>query len=174
MIIEHVDANKIKVVVDSEEQKRYGISYETMNYCDCNTRKLCENIVARAKNEVGFSVEDSKLLVEARQGLNGTVTLFLSRIPLNDKEKESLFGQTLKFESMNDLLDSAKVFLRYKESIKALNAYLYDKNYYVYFEILSTEKKAKSMLTNLLEYSERSGLSEDVLLEHGERIYTYL
>ena len=172
MIIEHVGANKIKVVVDSEEQKIYGITYETMNYCDGNTRKLCESIVERAKNEVGFSIEDSKLLVEAKQGLNGSVTLFLSKIPFSDHEKTELFGQTVKFSSVNDLLDSDIVFKRYGNSVKALNVYLFENKYYIYFEVLTTDKIAKTMLIDLLEFSERSGISESVLEEHGEKLYS--
>ncbi len=174
MIIEQVNQNKIKVVVDTEEQKQYGITYETMTYCDCNTRKLCERIVERARNEVGFSLGDSKLLVEAKQGLNGTVTLFLSKIPVSDSKHTELFGQTVKFSSIDELLDSAVIFKNYDELISSREVFLFDGNYYIYFEMLSTHREAKNLLTELLEFSEKSSLSPEVLEEHGERIYSYV
>lgn len=174
MIIEQVNQNKIKVVVDTDEQKQYGITYETMTYCDCNTRKLCERIVERARNEVGFSVGDSKLLVEAKQGLNGTVTLFLSKIPICDSERDELFGQTVKFLSVDELLDSSQIFENYGELIKSRVVYLYENSYYTYFEILSTHKNAKNLLTELLEFCEKSSLTLEVLEEHGKKIYTYV
>lgn len=174
MIIEQVNQNKIKVVVDTDEQKQYGITYETMTYCDCNTRKLCERIVERARNEVGFSVGDSKLLVEAKQGLNGTVTLFLSKIPVSDSERSELFGQTVKFASIDELLDSTLIFDSYGELIKSRMVYWYENSYYIYFEILSTHRDAKNMLMELLEFSEKSSLSFEVLEEHGKRLYSYV
>ena len=171
MIIEQVDQNKIKVVVDTDEQRRYGITYETMTYCDCNTRKLCERIVERAKNEVGFSVGDSKLLVEAKQGLNGTVTLFLSKISISEKEKQELFGQTVKFSTLDDTLDSDIIFDTYKEIIKSKSLYSYDGCYYIYFEVLSTHKEARKLLTELLEFGDKSSLSLEALQEHGNKLY---
>lgn len=145
-----------------------------MTYCDCNTRKLCESIVEKAKNEVGFTVDDSKLLVEAKQGLNGTVTLFLSKIPVSDESFEELFGQTLKFENIDEILDSDVIFNRYGDIVKTREIYLYENKYYIYFEILSSRKKAKNILLNLLEFADRSGVSREVLEEHGVKMYTYI
>lgn len=172
MIIEQINQNKIKVVVDSDEQKKYGITYETMTYCDCNTRILCERIVERAKNEVGFSVGDSKLLVEAKQGLNGTVTLFLSKIPVSNDEKEELFGQTVRFSKLDDALDSIMIFNLYEEKVKSREIYKYENRYYIYFEILATHKEAKSLLVLLLEYGDKTCLAREVLEEHGEKLYS--
>ncbi len=174
MIIEQVDQNKIKVVVDSEEQKMYGITYETMTYCDCNTRKLCERIVERAESEVGFSVGDSKLLVEAKLGLNGTVTLFLSKLSSEQGRSCELFGQTVRFPSVNELLDSEVVFKNHSGLFKSRAVYLYDGYYYIYFEVFATQKEAKNLLIELMEFCDRSSLSADVLAEHGELIYSYL
>jgi len=172
MIIEQINKNKIKVVVDTDEQRKYGITYETMTYCDCNTRKLCESIVERAKNEVGFSVGDSKLLVEAKQGLNGTVTLFLSKISVCSEEIEELFGQTVSYLSVNDMLDSFSVFNLFQDKIKTRNIYVYDNKYYIYFELLVTHSVAKNFLNELLEFCEKTNYSYEFLEEHGKKIYS--
>ena len=172
MIIEQISQNKIKVVVDTDEQRKYGITYETMTYCDCNTRKLCESIVERTKNEVGFSVGDSKLLVEAKPGLNGTVTLFLSKIANHSGNIEELFGQTVVYSSINDMLDSFSVFNLFADKIKSRNIYKYENKYYIYFELLVTHVTAKKFLTELLEFCDKTSFSYEFLEEHAERIYS--
>ena len=172
MIIEQINQNKIKVVVDTDEQRKYGITYETMTYCDCNTRKLCESIVERAKNEVGFSVGNSKLLVEAKQGLNGSVTLFLSKISVQPDEFEELFGQSVLFSSIDDLLDSFSVFNLIQDKLKTRNVYVYDNKYYIYFELLATHETAKKFLIELLEFCEKTSFSYEFLEEHGEKLYS--
>lgn len=172
MIIEQINQNKIKVVVDTDEQRKYGITYETMTYCDCNTRKLCESIVERAKNEVGFSVGNSKLLVEAKQGLNGSVTLFLSKISVQPDEIEELFGQSVLFSSIDDLLDSFFVFNLIQDKLKTRNVYVYENKYYMYFELLATHETAKKFLTELLEFCEKTSFSYEFLEEHGEKLYS--
>ena len=80
MLIEQLDQNKIKVTVDASDQEKYGVTYESMTYSDCNTRRLCESIMEKAKREIGFNVSGEKLLVEARKSTDGAVTLFLSKI----------------------------------------------------------------------------------------------
>lgn len=174
MIIEPVNSNKIKVIVDTEEQKEYGITYETMTYSDGNTRKLCEKIVARAKNEIGFSVGNAKLLVEARQGLNGSVTLFLSRIPIAEDRKELLYGQVMRFPSCDAMLDSQIVFDKLAVPVLQRDIYLYDGVYFLYFELFSTRRTAERLLRELLEYSEKTQLSKETLDEHGTLMYSYV
>ena len=93
MKIEQIDANKIRVTVDSRDQAEFGVTYESMDYSDSNTRRLCEKIMTLARTQVGFSVGNAKLLVEARQSCNGSVTLYLSRVPVL-LEDTQLYCQT--------------------------------------------------------------------------------
>jgi len=172
MIIEQVNKNKIKVVVDTDEQRKYGITYETMTYCDGNTRKLCESIVERAKNEIGFSVGDSKLLVEAKQSLNGSVTLYLSKITVQDTDVEELFGQTVEYSSVDNMIDSFSVFKMITDKIKTQNIYEYDNKYYIYFELFVSHSVAKKFLTELLEFCDKTSFSYEFLEEHGKKLYS--
>ena len=84
MKFELLNENRIKVTVTTTEQEFFGVSYETMDYSDGKTRKLCEKIIEEAGKEVGFKIDDGKLLVEARQCCNGNVALYLSRIPTEE------------------------------------------------------------------------------------------
>ena len=167
MFIEQIDENKIKVTVDVSEQQEFGITYETMNYSDCNTRKLCEEIMSKARDQVGFFVGNAKLLVEARQSSNGTVTLYLSKIPLIEKEDEELFGQTLAFREYDDLLECSRILSDFGADITYSALYGYEKRFYLYFEIISKPSKAEHILSSLLEYAEKTRLADGFLSEHG-------
>ena len=81
MYIEQISESKIKVTVDVEDQEKYGITYETMDYEDANTRRLCEKIISEAQSEIGFDSRNSRILVEARNGSKGNITIFISKIP---------------------------------------------------------------------------------------------
>ena len=90
MTIEQINVHKIKVTVSERDQEEFGVTYESMNYSDANTRRLCEKIMYRAGKEIGFRTGGAKLLVEARQSGNGNVTLYLSKIePKAEEEKKA-------------------------------------------------------------------------------------
>ena len=170
MFIEQIDENKIKVTVDVSEQQEFGITYETMNYSDCNTRKLCEEIMSKARDQVGFFVGNAKLLVEARQSSNGAVTLYLSRIPLSEKEEEELFGQTLAFREYDDLLECCRLLSERSGDVTYSALYEYERRFYLYFEIITKPSMAEHILSSLLEYAEKTRLTDGFLSEHGKTL----
>lgn len=170
MNIEQVDDNKIKVTVDTNDQKEFGVTYESMNYSDINTRKLCEKIMSIARAQVGFRIGNAKLLVEARQSCNGSVTLYLSRIPISKDDLEQLYGQMVSFKDANSLMDGCKFFKAYSQSLEDSILYFYNNRYYLYFEIVSTRQYADTLLRSILEYGERSPLNRCILDEYGQCI----
>ena len=169
MNIEKVDENKIKVTVNAKEQMEYGISYETMNYGDANTRRLCEKIISRAGREIGFCLGDAKLLVEARQSYNGAVTLYLSRIPYG-KSDITFFEQCIMFESLNDLMDSMFIFSARSDKIQDSSVYDLGNRYYLLFGIVCTKAERDRLLTAISEYGCKTKLSPEFISEHGTLI----
>ncbi|MBO5035954.1 MAG: adaptor protein MecA [Clostridia bacterium] len=170
MFIEQLDQNKIKVTVNATEQEEYGVTYESMTYSDGNTRRLCERIMEKAKREIGFNVNGAKLLVEARKSTDGSVTLFLSKIITSENEKDELFGQTVKFETFDDMVDCCNIFDSLSEDIATVDSYILSGKFYLYFEILCKKNRAAGLLRSVLEYGEKSHVSKEILCEHGKRI----
>ena len=170
MLIEQLDENKIKVTVDTDDQEEYGVTYESMAYSDCNTRKLCETIMERAKTEIGFNINGAKLLVEARKSVDGSVTLVLSKILSCDETKEELFGQTISFSSFDDICDCRTLFDNYKDIITATDIYCISNVYYLYFELICKKKQAIGFLRSILEYGEKADISQEYLKEHGTKV----
>ena len=65
MKVERISANKIKVTVTIEDLDRWGVNPE-MFAEDCEeTRELFRTLIRRAEYETGFSVENSRVMVEA-------------------------------------------------------------------------------------------------------------
>lgn len=173
MNIEQINTDKIKVTVDESDQKEFGVTYESMNYSNSNTRKLCEKIMAVANKQIGFCACGAKLLVEARRSLNNTVTLYISRIPNDPADKHEYFCQTVCFEDVNALLDSCRLFQKIEQEIQTSDLMEYENKYYLYFEIYSTAEQAKKLLLNLLEYATNTPISDCMLKEHGTIITEY-
>lgn len=169
MKFELLNGNRIKVTVSVSEQEKFGVSYETMDYSDGNTRKLCEKIIEEAGKEVGFQMDDGKLLVEARQCCNGNVALYLSRIPTEENSMHTYEG-IVKFESSNDMLDALKTFARFHRCIKESKLYFYNRCYYIYFQMFSYRSEADELWYSLLEYGNKSGQSRLSLSEYAECI----
>lgn len=170
MTIEQINNDKIKVVVDKNEQREYGVTYASMNYSDQNTRKLCEKIIKTANRQVGFSVGNARLLVEAHRGNNGTVTIYLSRIPIETENGEEFLCQTIKFDSVNELLDGCQLFEPLANKLERSKLFYFNKEYYLYFEIISDISFARKFLEELLEYGERTNLDPLFIAEHGKTL----
>lgn len=170
MTIESIDQDRIKVTVDRTDQLRYGINYETMTYSDINTRRLCEKIVRAANRKIGFTVDNARLLVEAKQDAQGTVILYLSRIPYEeetDEGKEDYFCQVVRFSDSSSLLDAVSLFSSVRELLVYSSLYEWDRSFFLYFEIYSTHRTANRLLRDVLEYGQRTLISKIWLDEHA-------
>lgn len=167
LTIEQIDDNKIKVTVSEKDQAEFGVTYESMNYSDANTRRLCEKIMHRAGKEIGFRTGGAKLLVEARQTGNGNVTLYLSRIEPK-AEEEKRFSGIAAFEDMNGVMDCCKIFEGFLPSLKANSLYRLNGKYYLYFEIIQKRKNAEQLWKTILEFGEKANMGKGFLSEHGE------
>ena len=169
LIIEQIDENKIKVTVDTDEQREFGVTYESMNYSDANTRRLCERIMSKANKEIGFKIGNAKLMVEARQSCNGNVTLYLSRIQAKP-DRERLFEGSICFNDANALMDACDIFKYYIPVLKSSSLYYYQNKYYMFFEVIQTRKEADLIWRTLLEYGDRIPYGKLYIQEHGECI----
>lgn len=173
MNIEQISPDKIKVTVDECDQKKFGITYESMNYSNGNTRRLCEKIMSAAKSQIGFCAAGAKLLVEAHKSLNNTVTLYISRIPNDSTDKNEYFCQTVCFDDSTALIDGCTVFNTARAELQSSDLFEYNGKFYLYFEIYSDIEKARNLLLNLLEYATNTDITPALLKEHGKIIAAF-
>ena len=161
--------NRIKVTVSEHEQKKYGISYETMDHTDQNTRKLCEEIIKRADREMGFSPDDGKILVEARKRSDGNVTLYLSKVPAEINDIRTFEG-TAVLRDCDAVLDAVFLLSRFSSFPITCKLYYYAGEYYISFRISAKRKDADTLWFSLLEYGEKTSKSPEFLAEYAECI----
>ena len=159
--------NRIRVTVSENEQKKYGVSYETMDHTDKNTRKLCEEIIKRADREMGFKPNDGKILVEARKRNDGNVTLYLSRIPAKADDTRTYAG-TVRFGDCDALIDAVFLLKRFSSFPLSCRLYFYAGEYYISFRISAKRKDADAVWFSLLEYGEKTLKSAEFLAEYAE------
>lgn len=168
MYIEQISESKIKVTVDAEDQEKYGITYETMDYEDANTRRLCEKIISEAQSEIGFDSRNSRILVEARNGSKGNITIFISKIPKSLDDGYECMFQIMRFETIDDLLDSRKVFASFSESIIRKEIYEDGGEFFLYIEVEGLPSTAKKFILALNEFGEPCHIRREYLREHGK------
>ena len=149
--------NRIRVTVSENEQKKYGVSYETMDHTDKNTRKLCEEIIKRADREMGFKPND------------GNVTLYLSRIPAKADDTRTYAG-TVRFGDCDALIDAVFLLKRFSSFPLSCRLYFYAGEYYISFRISAKRKDADAVWFSLLEYGEKTLKSAEFLAEYAECI----
>ena len=169
MKFELLNENRIKVTVTTTEQEFFGVSYETMDYSDGKTRKLCEKIIEEAGKEVGFKIDDGKLLVEARQCCNGNVALYLSRIPTEEHNMHTYEG-IRRFDETNDMLDSLKIFARFHGCVNESRLYCLNGIYYIYFKVFLYRSEADELWYSLLEFGDKTSQTKMSLDEYAECI----
>ena len=167
MYIEQISESKIKVTVDAEDQEKYGITYETMDYEDANTRRLCEKIISEAQSEIGFDSRNSRILVEARNGSKGNITIFISKIPKSLDDGYECMFQIMRFETIDYLLDSRKVFASFSESIIRKEIYEDGGEFFLYIEVEGLPSTAKKLILALNEFGEPCHIRREYLREHG-------
>jgi negative regulator of genetic competence, sporulation and motility len=170
MYIEQVDENKIKATLESDDLKMFGVTYESMDCGDKNTRKMCTRIMSIAKERVGFCLGDAKLLVEAKKVRDNLIVLYLSKESTVKDDPDDLYGQLVRYNNIDGFLDSCKCFGKYLNILESNTLYFYNDQYYLYFEVNLSHKIAKDLLHTVLEYGELTNLKKDILDEQNECI----
>mgnify|MGYP002295067633 FL=1 len=76
--------------------------------------------------------------------------------------------QIMKFETVDALLDSRKVFSKFSEVIVKNEIYETDGYFYAYIEVEGLPSEAKKLIIELNEYAEPCHIKAEYLHEHGK------
>ncbi len=127
MILDKIDEKRLLIALSNEDMDLLDITFKQLDWKNDYSREVIKNLLTRAKHEIGFSSDNSKLLIEAIPQTNGCfvlVTLLSNkqkrarkvyRIKNNKKpfifhfkEAESLFGAIERiYDKLSFLSDSA-------------------------------------------------------------------
>ncbi|MBR1970340.1 MAG: adaptor protein MecA [Clostridia bacterium] len=181
MKIEMLKENKLKIMLEPDDLKRWGIDASNVLNNEPYSRNLFAEILKRAEKETGFSCVNSKLVVESRvNSEKKQLTLYVTKVA-TDKDME-LFdeiyhendlciipaekvnsqnddGIMVMLETLDDVLEVSNAF----KSFCGCELFTYDKNYYI--TVQSNLENKISEFGKILSNCQRA-----IIEEHGNKI----
>ncbi len=92
MKFEILKHNKIKVIVESEDLEKWGVTADDMAKNSPETRDIFFEMLRRAEKETGFSCNNARLVVEAAiRSDSNELTLFVTKV--DSEEEKALFDK---------------------------------------------------------------------------------
>ena len=75
MILDKIDEKRLLIALSDEDMDLLDITFKQLDWKNDYSREVIKNLLIRAKQETGFSSENSKLLIEAIPQTNGCFVL---------------------------------------------------------------------------------------------------
>jgi len=181
-------ADKLKILLDTDDLRKYNINFVNLDYKNKKTREIFWNLINTAKEQTGFNPNGSRLLIEAFPEINGGISLFVSKLS-HCSNKEEFENNTYNnenfikkdtlifcFENTDDLLDACLLFKDKNCRISGSTLYNYLKKYYLTIQFSNNYQNEKyyenKLILNLLEFGKiiNNEISECYLDEHANII----
>ena len=196
MKIEKITENKIRIIMNTEELNEKNLNLNSIVKNTDSAQELFKFMLEEAKKQVGFVVDDSKLLVEAYATQDGFFIITFTKFkntdtaPQNGSNKRVNFKRKLPNSSQKNAIyefknfDEFCSFCTYSNSSKLLdlkgfakNISLYEYNslYYLVCCDINTDFEFLNLFyTSISEFAKlvsNSVLYKSKLNEHGKIIF---
>ncbi len=181
MRIEILKENKLKIMLEPEDLKRWGIDASNVLKNEPHSRDMFVEILKRAERETGFCCINSKLVVESLvNSEKKQLTLYVTKVASEkdkelfdkiycennvcvisgekvDSEKDS--GIMARFKTLEDVVEVSRVFNHFC----GCELFSYKKNYYITVPLRLENK--------ISEFGEiLSNCQRTIVEEHGNKI----
>ncbi len=90
MKIEKIHVNKIKVTFTPDDMIEHNLTVSAVKENAPHLQRLLMNVVRRAEEEVGFSAENARLMVEAMPAGDDSLVMYITRLGDEDEIKDAL------------------------------------------------------------------------------------
>lgn len=194
MKIEKLTDNKIRIIIDLDELSEKNIDVNSLIKNNDKAHVLFQAILNEAEKQVGFKVQNCKLLVEAFSTTDGYVVFTLTKykneaISGNSSKKVRYRRKTLSTSYKNAIykfnnFDEFCNFCTYcnssklgnlKSFAKNISLYEYRNFYYLVFTNINIDYKYTNLFyTSISEFSNlisNSIILKSKLVEHGKVIF---
>lgn len=177
LTIERVDNNRIIIALSQDDMKTLGLVFRKLDFENKLYKTLVDNLIDIAGKEVGFPIENKKMIIEFLPQ-NGGYVIFITLVSIRKKEKRKVYkikgngGPVIFFFSEIENLIAAIQRVRevYNSNLKS-DLLLYND---YYFLILSPKTLLSGSLKFIFnEYGknyEKGLLSAAKVYEHGKVI----
>ncbi len=194
MKIEKLTDNKIRIIIDLDELSEKNIDVNSLIKNNDKAHVLFQMILNEAEKQVGFKVQNCKLLVEAFSTSDGYVVFTLTKYK-NDltsintskkvKYKRKTFSTSYKnaiykFNNFDEFCNfctycSSSKLSDLKGFAKNISLYEYKNFYYLVFTNINIDYKYTNLFyTSISEFSNlisNSIILKSKLIEHGNAIF---
>lgn len=75
MILDKIDEKRLLIALSNEDMALLDITFNQLDWRNDYSREIIKNLLIRAEHEMGFSADNSKLLIEAIPQANGCFVL---------------------------------------------------------------------------------------------------
>ncbi len=193
MKIEKLTDSKIRIILDIDDLAKKNIDVHSLIKNNEGTQKFFKKILKEAQKEVGFDVEDAKLIIEAFISTEGFFILTFTKIANDFKEKKHTLPK-VKRKSDNDtsstsvyMFDSFDEFCSFctylnnsnlgnlKKFAKTNSLYEYESKYFLTFSEIDKDFKDISLfyiaICEFAKLVSNSSCFYSKLVEYGKPIF---
>lgn len=167
MQINLLGLNKLQIILSVEDLEGLGITYESLDYINPQTRSAITLLLNTAKDQTGFEPGEGKLLIEVYPLENDGCAIFFTTLSI--REDTTCEPVVFPFNDIDLLIDvCCKLYQQYSHRLFKSSTYLLEGTYYLVIYSLDASEGITSRF--LSEYSHRVGkgrLMEEFLAEHG-------
>lgn len=88
-----ISESKLKIILTAEDLSDFELTAEDLDYGNTDTKRMLWDLLGRAKKEVSFDTDGSRILVRLFPSRDGSCELFVTRLgpilcPLNEDETD--------------------------------------------------------------------------------------
>lgn len=178
MKIEKIHVNKIKVTFTPDDVIAHNLTVSAVKENAPRLQEILMSVVRRAEEEVGFSAENARLMVEAMPAEDHSLVMYITRLGDNEEIKDALneakkrfrlkvrrapeeAGLTLiSFESFDDAIRLS----HFAEDCDGGELYYYNERYH----LLAENDQARRFSEFGIKTTDRGAC--DIVCEHGKLI----
>lgn len=175
MKIEQKESGRVKITLNTEDMKRYDITFAELDYSRIDTKRIVWELLSKARNETGFEFCGGNLLVEAFPEPDGGCVLYFSSVAGNSRNGRlrlcrGLFGPYIfKFEDCGDMMNAC-FELKKSTGKHILKSELYENEGKYYLAVYAASKLDPFVQGIVSEYGYSCGEGRMItaVAEHGK------
>lgn len=192
MKIEKLTDNKIRIIIDIDELSKKNIDIHNLSQNSEKAHTLFQSILNEAEKQVGFKVQNCKLLIEAFSTADGYVVFTLTKYksestnsPKKLKYRRKVLSNSYKnaiykFSAFDEFCNfctycSSSNLSDLKDFAKNISLYEYKGFYYLVFTGINDKFTYTNLFyTSISEFSNlisSSLIFKSTLIEHGKVIF---
>lgn len=172
MILEKIDETRLLIELTGEDMDLLDLTFNQLDWKDEYSREVIWKILTRARNEIGFSVEDKQLMIEAIPQTDGCFVLITllsgrGRERRIFKIKESKKPFVFSFKTSENLIRAIERLYDKENKFIRSTVLEYDNRYYI---IIYTQGSVSTRIQSIMsEYGELIGKDQIIAAQISEQ-----